>query len=425
MEERKLAQKIIWPIVCLYLLQTYIFSYEIFFVVVVAILIIYAVSQKGVLKIPKIPGMPAYIVILGLMTLNGIVQYSVRLVARDIFYEFSNILLIYLGYYLYKKRNKIEDIVTTTVFMVAMTSIITLTVGAISLMREFSFATMRDSFSVGVKSIEVLFPILVIYIFVEKKIVISKVTDRIIVLLWGVQTLLNLSRITIVGIVVAFGVYMYMMLANRKISFRKVLKIIGVTIVMLVLISVIWKAIPENVSKYFVSKIENTVSEISAAKKYSSLAEAQTNWRGYEISCAQEQWRKSNILSKLVGDGNGTLISIFYIPDNWKEFVEVQNGETGITVLHNTYYTLLIKGGLVAVALFLRLFLLNIRKGMRYYKTQKSKEGMYLVALCVGMLIDAYVIRGMVQNDAQMTWSILFGWINAKISSDIIVQKRE
>jgi len=425
LEKRRLTQKIIWPIVFVYLLQTYLFSYELFFVISVTILCVYAIAQKGVLKVPRVPGVIGYVLVLLFMTFIGFAQYSVRLVTRDVFYEFSNILLICLGYYLYKKRSDFEDIITTTVCMVTITSILTLILGAISLIREPSFTTMRDSFSIGIKSIEVLFPILTMYVLVEKKVVISKVVDKIIILLWGIQTVLNLSRVTIVGIVAALITCVLVMIINRKIAVDKIVKVVGIVIIVLCLICVIWRVIPDDISNHFVDKIENTISEITVATEYNSLAEAQSNWRGYEISCAQQQWWESDLVSKVVGKGNGTLISIFYIPDGWKAFVEVQNGETGITVLHNTYYTLLIKGGIIAVVLFLRMFLLNIRKGMRCYRIQKNDMGMYLVVLCVVMLIDAYVIRGMVQNDAQMTWSLLFGWLNAKISSDLIVQKRE
>lgn len=420
MEKRKLTQKIIWPLVALYLSQTYLFSYEYFFAVSVVILCVYIIWKKGVLKLPKIPGMLEYIAMLLLISFVGFIRYSLRLVVRDVFYEFSNIVLIFLGYYLYKKRKNIEDIITTTVFMVTATSIITLFSGLVALVREPSFATMRDSFAVGIKSVEVLFPIVFIYVFVEKKVVISKVADKVILMLWGLQTLLNLSRVTVVGVAIALSTCVLLLIIYHKISFNKVAKMVGITIIMVGLFSVVWQVIPESISNHFMNKLENTVSEIAVASEYDSIAEAQTNWRGYEISCAQQQWLEKDLVAKLVGSGNGTLIPIFYIPDNWKPIIEVQNGKTGITVLHNTYYTLLIKGGLVAVALFIRMFLLNIRKGMKYYKMKNNETGMYLVALCVIMLVDAYVIRGMVQSDAQLTWSILFGWMNAKISSDLI-----
>ena len=89
------------------------------------------------------------------------------------------------------------------------------------------------------------------------------------------------------------------------------------------------------------------------------------NWRAYEMQAAIKQWISSNFFEKIIGSGLGRGIHIDYIPYSWSEMVE----NNQIPLLHNGYYTVLIKIGILGVLALLTIFLSSLKKGM-----QESKE---------------------------------------------------
>lgn len=420
MFSRRLKQKIIWPIIALYLLQTYFLSYEVFFAVSI-VLVGYSIARSRFkIKRLDIPGLLIYIFLLAFVSSVGIAKYPFGLVARDVYYEFTNILLIYVGYNLCFERNDTEDIFSTIFVMIALSSVITFITGAFTVVGGVSFATLRETFSVGIKSIEAFLPVYIVYIIAYKNVIISKKFDLCVLIVWSVQAIMNMSRTTLFGIAIGIITSLFLLSAKKQLNLYRIRKIIGITVIIAIIVVVAIKVMPDNVTGRFVDKIWNTFTEVNSRVTFSSLADANSNWRGYEIAQAKNQWLESSLFAKIFGSGNGRLISIIYIPDLWQEIVQSQNGITGVTVLHNTYYTLLIKGGVVLVYSFITMFLMNIRKGYLRVKRASDTEtiilGTTLVLLCITMMIDAYVIRGMMQNDAQLAWSIMFGWISAKLS---------
>lgn len=420
MNSKGLTQKIIWPILVLYLLQTYLLSYEIFFAISI-ILVCYSVVRNR-LKVKRldIPGLKIYIFLLAFISIVGMTKYSFGLVARDIYYEFTNILLIYVGYELCYERKDTEDVFSTIFVMIAISSIITFISGGFTVVGGVSFATLRENFSIGIKSIEVFLPVYIIYIVAYKNTIISRRIDLFVLVMWSVQAIMNMSRTTLFGIITGIFVSLVVLSARKQLNPYRLKKILGIAVIISIIIVATIKVMPDNVTGRFIEKIGNTFTELNSKVTYSNLAEANSNWRGYEISQAKSQWMASPLLVKIFGNGNGRLILITYIPDLWQEIVQNQNGITGVTVLHNSYYTLLIKGGIVIVCSFIFMFLMNIRKGYLKVKHADNTEtiilGTTLVILCTIMMIDACVIRGMVQNDAQLAWSIMLGWISAKFS---------
>lgn len=420
MFSRRLKQKIIWPIVVLYLLQTYFVSNEIFFGISI-ILVGYSIARSRFqIKKLGIPGLNFYVLLLAFVSLVGITKYSLGFVARDVYYESTNILLIYIGYNLCFERSDTEDIFSTVFVMIALSSIITFITGAFTVVGGVSFATLRETFSVGIKSIEAFLPVYIVYIIAYKKVIISPKIDMLILVVWSVQAIMNMSRTTLFGIAIGIITSLLILSAKKQLNLYRIRKILGITLIIAIIVVIAIKEMPDNVTGRFIDKIWNTFTEVNSRLTFSSLADANSNWRGYEIAQAKNQWVESSLFAKIFGSGNGKLISITYIPDLWQEIVQSQNGITGVTVLHNTYYTLLIKGGVVLVCSFISMFLMNIRKGYLRVRRASNTEtiilGTTLVLLSITMMIDAYVIRGMMQNDAQLAWSIMFGWISAKLS---------
>lgn len=414
------SKKIIWPIVIMYLLQCYLLSDQLFFALVVITFIYTFLKSDFKLDKLKIPGIKMYLVYLAFITIIGLIRYPFRYVARDIFYQFNNLVIIYIGYHLFKKNKSFEKIYTTIFFMLGLVSTITVVLGIVNTISSgLSFAIFRTSFSLGIKSLECFVPIFFMWIFIYKKTILSKKLDRIIMFIWLIQIVCNLSRTTLLSIIVSYIIIILLLQFNNKISLKKIGISIGLVLVIVMAFWSIMNILPGNIINQFSNKLSRSFTEINSKETFNNLAEANLNWRGYEISEAINLWRESSLFVKIFGAGNGALITIRYIPDQWKDIIQTLNGITGVTVLHNTYYTFLIKGGVFLVALFGIMFILNIKKGIVYFKNAELEQevlfGVTLIILCCTMLIDAYVTRGMMQNDAQFAWALLFGWVNARL----------
>lgn len=266
-----------------------------------------------------------------------------------------------------------------------------------------------------------MLPILIGKKYIYKENTFSNFKDNSLIVLWLLQILLNLSRIAIVnmlvGIVAFIACGVYKKVLNLKNSFRIIIVILIISVLGVAFVGVM----PDEAKERFEEKFTNSLTEISSENEYDSISDAQSDWRGYEIQCAQEQWKNSDLLTQLIGAGNGTLISLHYIPDQWKQTVEIQNGRAGVTILHNTYYTFLIKGGLLLVIALLVFMLLNIVNALKALSKVGTENMFYvtmIIAFFVLILIDAYVIRNMMDKGAEMVVLLLIGWGNAKLNRE-------
>lgn len=102
-----------WVLIALYLLQIYILPEELFFLFSCGILFFLLLQSKWKATIPHIPGWNIYVSLLVAITVIGVIKYPIRFVVRDVFYEFNNIILVYIGYLIYKKNNSFRRFFST------------------------------------------------------------------------------------------------------------------------------------------------------------------------------------------------------------------------------------------------------------------------------------------------------------------------
>ena len=412
--------EIMWILVALYLLKTYLLQPELFFLVCVFTIGVYTIRKKTIV-IPHIPGIMIYITALIIATVIGMVKYPAILIERDIFYEFFSVIYIFIGYYCfdyYKDRKK--SLWKTACLILFITSCVCLAKGMTSVSSGADFSTFRQNFAQGVDSISFMIPILIGKKYIFKENTFSAFKDNVLIIIWITQVLLNLSRISIINIILGLVVFIICGAYRHILNFKNSFRVIALVTVLVLAGVAFVNVMPDNATSRFTEKFSNSLTEISSENEYDSISSAQSDWRGYEINCAKEQWSKSSIFEQLFGEGNGTLISIHYIPDQWKDTVEIQNSKFGVTILHNTYYTLLIKGGLFAVIAFIAFILLNIRKSIKMLKNGSGENLLYatiMILLLLTITLDAYVIRTMMDKGSEMIALLLIGWINAKFNN--------
>lgn len=411
-----------WLLAVMYLVQTFFLSYTKFFALSLLWLIAIIVLDNFRICKLNIPGLKIYMLGLVFISIIGLSKYPVYMVVRDIYYEISNIVIIYIGYRYFYKNNSLKDLLKLYFVMISMMSIVAIVIGIINMFSGASFGVFRESFTIGIKAIEVFLPIYIVLCLIYKNVLINPFVDKACLLIWFCQAVFSLGRTTLISIFV--GITLFLALNFKKGYFNmKYLKRVMIIILCAVCVMfLVFKIVPESVRNRFLDKFTNTFTEIDSNAEFDSIDDASSNWRGYEIQCAQEQFRDCTFVEKVIGSGNGTIIHISYVPDLWQEILDTQDGRTGVTVLHNSYYTLLIKGGVFLVTLFCLLFIKNILRGIKLAKNEQDSQisfvGIILVIMCVIMMMDAWVVRGMVQSDTLLLWSFFFGWLSAKISNE-------
>jgi hypothetical protein len=130
--------------------------------------------------------------------------------------------------------------------------------------------------------------------------------------------------------------------------------------------------------KEILNKFSNSSNEIGA-NDYSSKQDRNANWRGFENFLALKLYSSSTDFEKLFGSGFGKKIPI----EGQSQELAGQD-YTEIIVLHNSYFILLIKSGLVGLLIFLSLVL---KPQIKYIiSSNKIYKNNYLYKLQLGLL---------------------------------------
>lgn len=165
----------------------------------------------------------------------------------------------------------------------------------------------------------------------------------------------------------------------------------------------IWWA-PSSIKENFLHKLSQTFQEVSADTNWNIEANIIQNWRGYETSVAQTLFNQGSTFQKAFGFGFGQLI-----PVSHGELVGVSLEEGGITILHNGYYSMLIKVGFLGVGIYVLFFLKTLlsawHKGLKH-----SLERPVVLYLSCAYLVATFVITGFFARGADPWLTLLFAY---------------
>ena len=188
---------------------------------------------------------------------------------------------------------------------------------------------------------------------------------------------------------------------------------LSISVAILVIISfLLYLALPQNIQDEFNDKMTVSFNEISSDEDYDGYMKAIQHWRGFEIEQAKIQWEKAPVWQKILGEGLGTYIQVKYIPS---EFTEDMHRGKSIALLHNAYYTLLIKGGLLGTFSLIWLYISNIIPFFKVKNYYLKRETIVMAMITVGMMIMSYIVNGNFGFRTWIAWGIMIGWINAEI----------
>lgn len=365
--------------------------------------------------LPKVSGLGIYILFIVYAALIGIISYPVRNVIRDLFYILPTVIWIFIGYYISKNSSDNNKILKILYIYGCVNSIFCII--NFMLNSTVSFNNLRSIFGANIYDIGFILPIMIYEVLFYKKKIFGRKIDICCIMIMLIQIFMSFGRIAIVEPLIVLFMLFFLELKRGKHN-RRVLKMIILIIGTLITLSMVsFYILPNDLVYTFIDKLLNSFQEIQQSKTINTTSQAMNNWRAYEMKAALENWKESNIFIKLLGSGLGAGTKIKYIPYNWYGIVI----DNQIPLLHNGFYSLLTKGGILGVLLLLWLFLGNMYKSWRIIGKNKADErsAIILFALCCGGIANTYVVRGPVQQGTFLVWGILLGGMSYTINKKV------
>lgn len=408
----RLKKEINWDILVLMLLGALKLGPQIFFLLSSAYFLWQLLHSRGCFRIPKVPGIHLYLIVLIYSTVLGTVLYAFRSVLRDLYYILPTLVWIFIGYYMQiRNHGRVKNLMETLYLyggITAMSCIITF-----FLHFSLDFNSLRAIFGANVYDIGFILPVLIMEVLLFKRTVFTKVWDRFLISAMLIQIMLSFGRIALIEPAVELCVIAFLAVKykpdNKALSFR-VAAVLGIVSIGSVLL---FYALPDSIINPLLNKFSLLFTEIDTSQEILSVGEAMNNWRAYEIQAAQEQWRGSGILVRLFGAGMGKGVHLEYVPYTWQNIVQ----DDEIPLLHNGFYSLLPKGGIVAVASLAWMFLGSIRYGLKNCRIEGgfTDYGIVLTAVSTAAIANTYVVCGPVKQGAFLVWAVLLGGICSEL----------
>lgn len=392
----------------------YTVSPEITFLLNIALCIIVAYRKKK-LYLNIIPGFSLLIVLfiytLGITLIQALLGSSIfQNVIRDMFYMANGLIAILVGFFLNKLHYRDYQILNTFILgalYVVFGFWINLIQGnELSSIRSINnVETWRSS--VGTGSLFVpLALVIIISGIVDAKHRLSKLVIIPATVLFIGEIVITFSRASIILILI-----LYLFLYKNK---KRLLK--RLVIILLIIVSVIW------LLSYFrqftlvdsvFEKFSNTLTEISSSDSFTSVANIQKNWRGFEVYSAKQQWLTSGTFNQIFGGGFGKLINVGYLS------ILVDPTSNGyIPVLHNGYYTLIIKSGFIGVLLYGLFYFWGILFGLRK-NSRNNLSALYFSGCMLFMAIQTIFLNGLFKDSINLALIYLIGyWGNRALDNN-------
>lgn len=382
-----------------------VISSEYYFILTVAYFVILVVKNRKI-TLTKYPSLPLYLIFIVYSFILGFAVHSFRNVIRDLYYVLPTLLWLFVGaQFRVQKKNRFLK----TIFLYGA-SLAVLSAVKFIISPQFEMSYIRSIFSIKIYDLGLIFPMMLYFNVFSKKQFFSKSADRIILLLMAVKISLSLGRISLFEpIIMILAILIVIFLKSKKKIFilRQFAKI-ALFFVAVGLIAAI--VIPQDALEVLMSKMLNSLNEISFKNEFESLGEISVNWRGYEIQMAISQFFDSDLVAQLFGKGMGEGIFIDFVPATWQEFVE----DNMIPLAHNAFVTLLPKGGIFGVLSLLLLFAFPIVIGWRWYTSEKSDKrdwGIILISMNITSIFVSYVVRGPVAQTPYLIWAVVSGYV--------------
>ncbi|WP_076981396.1 O-antigen ligase family protein [Latilactobacillus sakei] len=344
-----------------------------------------------------------------MVNLNSLVTLNI---IKDISYFMRPVVIMYFGYIVsyYNKSNNRSDIYKFTVLYSAFSAMYNLGNILINLkfiVTNFSFLNIREVMGHSDDITVLGFVVLIFYNQYYGKKLFSHNIANLFTMIFIINLLISFSRTKILTFCIMLIIFTVMS-PKKNIKLKNI--IISLLILILVIAGILY-IVYGDAYKYFsflvpfINKMKNSLTEISTQSDWNNYAEIVHNWRGYEMYSAKQLIGTFTNIKKLFGAGLGTLV-----PVSHSDLVGVPLSEGGIILLHNGYYTILIKTGIVGLMLYLSFFTLSIIKGVKCLKKDRFYTAI-LVSICIEILMNSYTTTGIIKSVYSFGMLIVLGYM--------------
>ena len=380
------------------MLMSQLFPMYVCWGLLVSIIIIEIVKNKGMIYHKKIPGEKLILLMFVIGCCGSVISafnYTVQLwpILRDII-RMSMMLLYWAVIGQIGRSCKYRKEVLFNTFYIFSGIMAALQIPKIvTLVQTRSIVSFSDVSSNGMDQF-VLALGLFLTIFKREgknKYYLGKLEDFIITILLFAAAVISFSRTMIV-------IFVCLMIPLCFIRFKGVLKVI---ILALLTIMILFTTLPQAASTFF-EKVTNSIHEVSSNEQVWNTVSIVGNWRGYEIYCAKQQFKDSSTFEQLFGEGFGRGVDA-------KGYAYLVTPEDTVPYLHNGYYTILIKMGIIGVLISISVygcFMIAAKS-----RVLAAYEKRLLYGLLLGMIVSSYVIGGMFIGGSSIVFIAFNVWI--------------
>ena len=416
-------KEVIWPIIGIELLRLYGISDKITFLMICGWIAVIIIHLRKII-IPKILGLYIYLLMIVIASIIGLLFYKVRDIERDLYYILPTIAVMLIGYIIEKTRRD-KSLRKTIYLMGTMISVYALYTLIRNITAISELSQIRAAVSGGISEVVIIASALFIEKINYKRVIFSKSKDLFMLFVMFAQVAVSFGRTAIGTTILICASGFFAAFLTREDRGRLIQKMSLLLIISVFLLYIIMKIVPTSVSEEFYAKLDNSFNEMSTNEDIDSTSEAMDNWRGYEIQSAQRQWLESNVLEMLFGQGMGTGIKIKYIPFVWERTEVVE--DNAIPILHNCYYTILVKAGLLGTLSLIMIYFSGVILLIKFRKHMSDVqcELVVLTAVGIGMAFMGYFTRGIVSQTYCFAWGLIVGSINCQVNSFPFMDMKE
>lgn len=327
----------------------------------------------------NMPGEGIYLIMLfwglaiGLDNLLG-GKYTIYEIFKHTYYYLVLFLYWHIGEQLIRSR-KVQRItflktVLAAATIISLVDIITC-VGDIAKSSWFDINSFRNL--VGAGNIISVIGVYLCLVY-KKEIGLSKGKTNLILMICVISSVIHFSRMMLLytGIFVLIS-------GVRLINLRW----LKYAVVGILCIGAVWCIFPD-LTQLYINKLLSSFTEINFKTNIWNDITIVNNWRGYEVSCAIDQFKQSPLINQLVGSGFGTTLDV-------KGYAYLVTNEKRLSFLHNGYFTQLLIWGILGIVCFF-VWIILILKRTSVMKFQKDKRFAKSIVLIV--LVANYFVMG-------------------------------
>lgn len=375
---------------------TEIINFNITFIIIFGLIIFYILKNNScIIYKNELTKNLFFILLIGIASgIVGCIKYSYEYkdFLRDIYLMFKPIVYVSFGLFLKNKSYCEKNIFAAIVysgFFISIRHIFLLLINFGSDPRGIG----------GNESFITLIAILILLCYEKKDEIIKIKQIRIFFILFmTISAILYISR-TCLAVAIVF--YFVNFVINIEKTYKKVLKHFFIIVIIMI---IGYKIIPVDITNKFMLELSRSFIEISSNNKEWNFYNINADWRGYEVYRTKIAFKDASITEKLFGYGDGKLLDLnINITLKDKEY-------TKIAVLHNGYYYLLLKTGILGVSIYLFIFLKIAFNYLIISKKTNLFKNKLVSSIAFSNLITTYIITGIYNNSNAVIFCVLLGY---------------